>query len=328
VVPNLMIGFGIDEIQAEYVAEIKLRHLNREYILKRIDDIEGLEEDIKELEAILASKSRIKTIIVKELKEVGDKYGQDRKSQILYVEDEAFEDVVEEIPDYPVHLFFTRDGYFKKITPQSLRMSSEHKLKEGDEIVTAMESSNNIDLLFFTDKAQVYKTKASEFADTKASVLGDYIPAKLSMDEGEQAVAMVVTKDYEGMLIFAFENGKVAKVPLNSYATKTNRKRLTGAYSDKSPLVGVEFTAEDKEFLLQSSAGRMLLLHSGAVNLKTSRSTQGVAVMKLKKGQRLMSITPYVEGTFSKPSRYRTRSLPALGALPAAEDTAEQLTII
>lgn len=328
VVPNLMIGFGIDEVQAEYVAEIKLRHLNREYILKRTADIEDLEADIKELEAILASKARIKTIIVKELKEVADKYGQERKSQILYVEDEAFEDVVEEVPDYPVHLFFTRDGYFKKITPQSLRMSSEHKLKDGDAIVTAIESSNNIDLLFFTDKAQVYKTKASEFADAKASVLGDYIPAKLSMDEGEQAVAMIVTKNYEGMLIFAFENGKVAKVPLNSYATKTNRKRLTGAYSDKSPLVGVEFTPEDKEFLLQSSAGRMLLLHSGAVNLKTSRSTQGVAVMKLKKGQRLMSITPYTEGTFSKPSRYRTRSLPALGALPSADDTAEQLTII
>ena len=328
VVPNLMIGFGIDEIQAEYVAEIKLRHLNREYILKRTADIEDLEADIKELEAILASKARIKTIIVKELKEVADKYGQDRKSQILYVEDEAFEDVVEEIPDYPVHLFFTRDGYFKKITPQSLRMSSEHKLKEGDTIITAMESTNNIDLLFFTDKAQVYKSKASDFADTKASVLGDYIPAKLSMDEGEQAVAMIVTRNYEGMLLFAFENGKVAKVPLNAYATKTNRKRLTNAYSDKSPLAGVEFTIEDKEFLLQSSAGRMLLLHTGAINIKTSRTTQGVAVMKLKKGQRLMSISPYEEGTFSKPSRYRTRSLPALGALPAAEDTAEQLTII
>lgn len=328
VVPNLMIGFGIDEIQAEYVAEIKLRHLNREYILKRTADIEDLEADIKELEAILASKARIKTIIVKELKEVADKYGQDRKSQILYVEDEAFEDVVEEIPDYPVHLFFTRDGYFKKITPQSLRMSSEHKLKEGDTIITAMESTNNIDLLFFTDKAQVYKSKASDFADTKASVLGDYIPAKLSMDEGEQAVAMIVTRNYEGMLLFAFENGKVAKVSLNAYATKTNRKRLTNAYSDKSPLAGVEFTIEDKEFLLQSSAGRMLLLHTGAINIKTSRTTQGVAVMKLKKGQRLMSISPYEEGTFSKPSRYRTRSLPALGALPAAEDTAEQLTII
>lgn len=328
VVPNLMIGFGIDEIQAEYVAEIKLRHLNREYILKRTEDIDSLEEEIKELEAILASKARIKTIIVKELKEVATKYGQDRKSQILYIEDDAFEEIAEEIPDYPVHLFFTREGYFKKITPQSLRMSGEHKLKEGDEIVTALETTNNTDLLFFSDKAQVYKTKASEFSDTKASVLGDYIPAKLGMDEGEQAVAMIVTKDYEGLVIFAFENGKVAKIPLNSYMTKTNRKRLTNAYSDKSPVIGIEYTALDSEFLLKSSSGRMLLLHTGAINLKTSRTTQGVAVMKLKKGQRLMSLMPYVEGTFSKPSRYRTRSLPALGALPAADDSAEQLTLI
>lgn len=328
VVPNLMIGFGIDEIQAEYVAEIKLRHLNREYILKRTSDIDDLEASIKELEAILASKARIKTIIVKELKEVADKYGEDRKSQILYIEDDAYEETVEEIPDYPVHLFFTKDGYFKKITPQSLRMSGEHKLKEGDSIVTALETTNNIDLLFFTDKAQVYKTKASEFSDTKTSVLGDYIPAKLSMDEGEQAIGMIATKDYEGMLIFAFENGKVAKVPLNSYETKTNRKRLANAYSDKSPLVGVEFASADGEFLLASSAGRMLLLHTGSVALKASRSTQGVAVMKLKKGQRLMSIKPYVEGTFSKPARYRTRTLPALGALPAADDTAEQLSLI
>lgn len=328
VVPNLMIGFGIDEIQAEYVAEIKLRHLNREYILKRTEDIDSLEEEIKELEAILASKARIKTIIVKELKEVATKYGQERKSQILYIEDDAFEEIVEEIPDYPVHLFFTREGYFKKITPQSLRMSGEHKLKEGDEIVTALETTNNTDLLFFSDKAQVYKTKASEFSDTKASVLGDYIPAKLGMDEGEQAVAMIVTKDYEGLVIFAFENGKVAKIPLNSYMTKTNRKRLTNAYSDKSPVIGIEYTALDSEFLLKSSSGRMLLLHTGAINLKTSRTTQGVAVMKLKKGQRLMSLMPYVEGTFSKPSRYRTRSLPALGALPAADDSAEQLTLI
>ena len=328
VVPNLMIGFGIDEIQAEYVAEIKLRHLNREYILKRIEDIESLEEEIKELEAILASKARIKTIIVKELKEVANKYGEDRKSQILYVDDDAFEEIGEEIPDYAVNLFFSRDGYFKKITPQSLRMSNEQKLKEGDEIIISMEATNNIDLLFFTDKAQVYKAKASDFSDTKASVLGDYIPAKLSMDEGEQTVGMIATKNYDGLVVFAFENGKIAKIPLNSYATKTNRKRLTNAYSDKSPLVGVEFTEVDSEFLLTSSSGRMLLLHTGAINLKASRTTQGVAVMKLKKGQRLMSLKTYKEGTFSKPSRYRTRSLPALGALPSTEDSAEQLTII
>ncbi len=328
VVPNLMIGFGIDEIQAEYVAEIKLRHLNREYILKRTDDIDDLENAIKELEAILNSKSRIKTIIVKELKEVADKYGQERKSKILYIEDEAFEEIAEEIPDYPVNIFFTKEGYFKKITPQSLRMSGEHKLKEGDEIVDIVETTNSMDVLFFTDKAQVYKSKISDFSDTKASVMGDYIPAKLSMDEGEQTVGMIITKAYEGLVIFAFENGKVAKIPLNSYETKTNRKRLTGAYSDKSPLVGVMSIPQDEELLLTSSSGRMLLLHTGAINLKTSRTTQGVAVMKLKKGQRVMSLKAYAEGTFSKPTRYRTRTLPALGALPAADDTAEQLSII
>ena len=328
VVPNLMIGFGIDEVQAEFVAEIKLRHLNREYILKRTNDIEDLEKDIAELEAVLASKARVKTIIVKELKEVADKYGQERRSKILYVEDDAFEDIVEEIPDYPVHLFFTRDGYFKKITPQSLRMSGEQKLKEGDSINLTVETTNNSDLLFFTNKCQVYKAKASDFSDTKASVLGDYIPAKLNMDEGELAVAMISTKNYDGIILFAFENGKVAKVPLNSYATKTNRKRLTNAYSDKAPLSALGFTEEECEFLITASSGRMLLLHSAAINLKTSRSTQGVAVMKLKKGQRVMSIEKYAEGTFSKPSRYRTRSLPALGAMPDAEDTAQQLSII
>lgn len=328
VVPNLMIGFGIDEVQAEFVAEIKLRHLNREYILKRTNDIDELEADIAELEAILASKSRVKTIIVKELKEVADKYGQERRSKILYVEDDAFEDIVEEIPDYPVHLFFTRDGYFKKITPQSLRMSGEQKLKEGDAVIMTVDTTNNTDLLFFTNKCQVYKTKASDFSDTKASVLGDYVPAKLQMDEGEVAVAMISTKTYEGIVLFAFENGKIAKVPLNSYATKTNRKRLTNAYSDKAPLADLSFTEEECEFLVTSSSGRMLLLHTGAINLKTSRTTQGVAVMKLKKGQRVMSVNKYKEGTFSKPSRYRTRSLPALGAMPDSEDTAEQLSLI
>lgn len=328
VVPNLMIGFGIDEIQAEYVAEIKLRHLNREYILKRTEDIDDLEESIGELETILSSKARIKTIIVRELKEVAEKYGQDRKSQILYVEDEAFEEVEEEVPDYPVNLFFTREGYFKKITPQSLRMSGEQKLKEGDAVTMVVESTNNTDLLFFTDKSQVYKSKTSDFSDTKASVLGDFVSAKLSMDEGENAVGMIVTKDYEGILVFSFENGKVAKVPLSAYATKTNRKKLTGAYSDKSPLVSVMHISADRELLLTSSSGRMLLLHTGAISLKTSRATQGVAVMKLKKGQRLMAVTEYREGAFSKPSRYRTRTLPALGALPAPEDEAEQLSII
>ena len=329
VVPNLMIGFGIDEVQAEYVAEIKLRHLNREYILKRTAEIEELEKEIAELDEILKSKTRIKTIIVKELKEIAEKYGQPRKSIIIYEDIVSYTEEKDDVPDYPVNLFFTKEGYFKKITPQSLRMSSNHKLKDGDEIVQTCEFSNNGELLFFTDKCQVYKAKAADFTDTKASALGEYVPAKLGMDEGENAVYMVATKDYKGILLFAFENGKLAKVPLEAYQTKTNRKKLTGAYSDKSPLAGMVFFTEDKEFLLKASSGRMLLIHSGAINLKTTRSTQGVAVMKLKKGHRLFEISEYVEGTFAKPQRYRTKTLPTLGAMPANEDsTDEQLTLI
>ena len=329
VVPNLMIGFGIDKIQAEYVAEIKLRHLNREYILKRTKDIENLEKEIADLDEIFKSKSRIKTIIVKELKEVAEKYGQPRKSIIIYNDTSKYEEEIQEIPDYPVTFFFTKEGYFKKITPQSLRMSGAQKLKEGDEITQTIEFSNNCDLLFFSDKSQVYKAKASDFSDTKASVLGDYVAAKLSMDEGENVVYMVATKDYKGVLLFAFENGKVAKVPLEAYATKTNRKKLTGAYSDKSPLAGMLLLKEDKEVLFKSSSARMLLVHTGVLSLKSTRSTQGVAVMKLKKGQRLFDVEEYKEGTFAKPQRYRTRSLPALGALPSNDDASdEQLTLI
>lgn len=329
VVPNLMIGFGIDKIQAEYVAEIKLRHLNKEYILKRTKDIEDLEKEISELDDILKSKTRIKTIIVRELKEIAQKYGQPRRSIIIYEDTAKYEEEIEEIPDYPVTLFFTREGYFKKITPQSLRMSGAHKLKDGDEIIQEIEFSNNCDLLFFTDKCQVYKSKASDFADTKTSVLGDYVAAKFGMDEGENTVRMIATKDYKGVILFAFENGKIAKVPLESYATKTNRKKLTGAYSDKSPLAGLVFIREDCEVLLNSSSGRMLLVHSGALSIKSTRSTQGVAVMKFKKGHRLFGIEVYKEGTFAKPQRFRTRSLPALGALPSNEDnTDEQLSLI
>ena len=329
VVPNLMIGFGIDEIQAEYVAEIKLRHLNREYILKRTKDLEDLEKEIAELDEILKSKARIKTIIVKELKSIAEKYGQPRKSIIIYDDVARYEEETVEIPDYPVNLFFTKEGYFKKITPQSLRMSGEQKLKDGDEIIQELEFTNNCDLLFFTDKCQVYKAKADDFAQTKASVLGDYVAAKLGFDEGENAVKMVVTKDYKGMLLFAFENGKAAKVPLESYATKTNRKKLTGAYSDKSPLVGLLYMPEDEEVLFKASSGNMLLVHTGALTLKTTRSTQGVAVLKPKKGHRLFSIERYKEGTFTNPKRYRTSSLPARGALPVNEDTQnEQLSLI
>lgn len=329
VVPNLMIGFGIDEIQAEYVAEIKLRHLNREYILKRTKDLEDLEKEIAELDEILKSKARIKTIIVKELKSIAEKYGQPRKSIIIYDDVAKYEEETVEIPDYPVNLFFTKEGYFKKITPQSLRMSGEQKLKDGDEIIQELEFTNNCDLLFFTDKCQVYKAKADDFAQTKASVLGDYVAAKLGFDEGENAVKMVATKDYKGMLLFAFENGKAAKVPLESYATKTNRKKLTGAYSDKSPLIGLLYIPEDEEVLFKASSGNMLLVHTGALALKTTRSTQGVAVLKPKKGHRLFSIERYKDGTFTNPKRYRTSSLPARGALPVNDDSKdEQLSLI
>ena len=328
VVPNLMIGFGIDEIQAEFVAEIKLRHLNREYILKRTAELDELEKSIAELEAILASKTKVKNIIIKELQAVAEKYGQPRRSILVYASDIEQVEEIEEIPDYPVNLFFTRDGYFKKITPLSLRMSGEQKLKDGDEIRCAVETTNSAELLFFTNKCQVYKARANDFADTKASVLGDYIPAKLGMDEGEQAVEMIVTKDYKGILLFAFENGKVAKLSLDLYATKTNRKKLTGAYSDKSPLAALAITQEEGEFVLTASSGRMLLFNTALLAIKSTRSTQGVSVMRLKKGQRVMSIEPYTEGRYDKPTRYRSKTLPALGAFPAPEDEAKQLSLI
>ena len=327
VVPNLMIGFGIDEVQAEYVAEIKLRHLNREYILKRTEEVGQLEKDIAELQGILDSKAKVKGIIIKELQAVAKQYGQPRRTMLLYSDELEEYREEEEIPDYPVHLFFTRDGYFKKITPQSLRMSGEQKLKEGDEVVQQLESTNNVDLLFFTDRAQVYKAKASDFGDTKASVLGEYIPAKLGMDEGENAIYMAVTKDYSGYMLFFFENGKVAKVNMESYATKTNRRKLLGAYSDKSPAASIAYIQEDCEFLLTSAQGRMLLMHTGAVQPKTTRNTQGVAAMTLRKGGRLLRAVPYAEGMLKKPDRYR-KNIPALGALPTPEETeGEQLTL-
>lgn len=327
VVPNLMIGFGIDKIQAEYVAEIKLRHLNREYILKRTKDIEDLRKSIADMEDILKSRARIKKIIVSELEDVVEKYNKPRRSEIIYVSAEDEAETAEEIPDYPVHLFFTKEGYFKKITPQSLRMSGEQKLKEGDSLLFTVEATNNTELLFFTDKCQVYKAKASDFDDTKASVLGDYVPSKLHMDAGEAAIYMAVTTDYKGYMLFFFENGKLAKVDLAAYETKTNRKKLIKAYCDKFPLAAIRHIKEDGELVVQSTAGRILLLNTGAVAPKTTKDTQGVAVMTLKKGHRLSYVRAYREGEFQKPARYRTRSLPAAGALLSAEDAGEQLTL-
>ena len=327
VIPNLMIGFGIDETQAEYVAEIKLRHLNREYILKRTQEIAQLEEDIARLEGILASKAKVKSIIVGELEAVAQKYGQPRRSMILYADEVEEAQVEEEVPDYPVHLFFTKEGYFKKITPQSLRMSGEQKLKEGDEITQQLEEQNTAELLFFSDRSQVYKMKAADFADTKASVLGEYIPARAQMDEGESAVYMAVTHQYEGFMLFFFENGKVAKVEMSAYQTKQNRKKLLNAYSDKSPLAAALYVKEDCEVLLTASSGRMLLFHTGLIAPKTTKNTQGVQAMNLKKGQRLMSARLYEEGMLQNPNRYK-KSLPALGALPeAGENAGEQLKL-
>ena len=325
VVPNLMIGFGIDQIQAEYVAEIKLRHLNREYILKRTQEIDRLTKDIEEMQQILDSKSKVKRVIVDELGEVMKKYGQERKSEIVYEFEES--KVEDETPDYPVHLFITRDGYFKKVTPQSLRMSGEQKLKEGDFVSQQVEASNSSELLFFTDRHQVYKAKASDFSDTKISVLGEYIPARLGMEEGENVVFMAVTKDYSGYLMVFFENGKAAKIDLSGYATKTNRKKLVNAYSNKSPLVRMMQIGEDCELMVKSSAGRYLILHTGAIAAKSTRDTIGVAVMTIRKNHHLVDAFPFEEGMVVNANRYRTRSLPALGALPAKEDLGEQMSL-
>lgn len=328
VVPNLMIGFGIDKIQADYVAEIKLRHLNREYILKKTEDIEKLRAEIEDMEDILASRSRVKKIIVNELSDVVKNYDKPRRSEIIYtsdIDDESEPD--EEIPNYPVTLFFTKEGYFKKITPQSLRMSGEQKLKENDEIIETVEAANNTELLFFTDKCRVYKAKAADFDDSKASVLGDYVASKLEMEPDENAVYMAVTTDYKGFMLFFFENGKLAKIDLSAYETKTNRKKLIKAYCEKFPLVNMFCVTEDKEYVMKSTSGRILLLNTCAIAVKTTKDSMGVSVMTLKKGHRVSSVKEYTDGEFVKPARYRTRTLPAAGATLSADDVGEQLTL-
>lgn len=328
VVPNLMIGFGIDKIQADYVAEIKLRHLNREYILKKTEDIEKLRAEIEDMEDILASRSRVKKIIVNELSDVVKNYDKPRRSEIIYtsdIDDESEPD--EEIPNYPVTLFFTKEGYFKKITPQSLRMSGEQKLKGNDEIIETVEAANNTELLFFTDKYRVYKAKAADFDDSKASVLGDYVASKLEMEPDENAVYMAVTTDYKGFMLFFFENGKLAKIDLSAYETKTNRKKLIKAYCEKFPVVNMFCVTEDKEYVMKSTSGRILLLNTGAIAVKTTKDSMGVSVMTLKKGHRVSSVKEYTDGEFVKPARYRTRTLPAAGATLSADDVGEQLTL-
>ena len=328
VVPNLMIGFGIDEVQAEYIAEIKLRHLNREYILKRLEETEQLKSSIADMKDILDDNGRVQDIIIGELNEVIKKYSQPRRTQILYDFEELSDVEAEAAPDYPVHLFFTKYGYFKKITPQSLRMSGAQKLKEDDVIIQSYEANNNDELLFFTNKCQVYKSSAADFEDTKASVLGDYVASKLNMDEGETAIYMAPISKYTGYMLFIFENGKVAKVDIKSYETKTNRRKLIKAYSDKSPLAAAVYLPDgDAEILLTSSNSRMLLVHTGALTLKSTKDTQGVAVMTQKRGHRVASVKVYAEGMLANPHRYRTRTLPAAGALPDKEEKGEQLTL-
>lgn len=328
VVPNLMIGFGIDEVQAEYVAEIKLRHLNREYILKRIKDIEQLETDISELESTLASKNKMKKIIINELESVAKKYDTGRKSEVIYdIGDESVEEVVE-IPDYPVTLFLSEQGYLKKIKTANLRLSGEQKLKEGDKMLPEIECSNKDELLFFTNNRQVYKTHVDDFADTKASVLGEYVPGKLEMAEGEQVIYMAVLSEYKGYMIFAYENGKLAKVDISAYATKTNRKKLINAYSGKAELAQAIYIQEDTDIVLCSSSGRMLLINTAGILPKTTKDTQGISAMKLKKTHKVMSLHLYKPGEFEKEWRFRAKNLPAAGAVPGENDVAEQMSLI
>ena len=325
VIPNLMAGFDIDEIQANYVAEIKLRNINREYILKRTAETEDLEKAIADLEATLKSRTRIRSIIIKELKEIIKKYPSPRRTGIV---DAAVVTAVEPeedlVPDYPVHLFLSREGYFKKITPQSLRMSGEQKYKENDSLSQSFEGTNRTELLLFTDRQQVYKMKVSDQPDTKASVLGTYLPTALGFDEGENIVCMINPADYRGELLLVFQNGKVARIPVASYETKTNRRRLTGALSDKSPLVAVLPLTEEREFVLYTNEGRALIFKSALLMPKTSRTTQGVSVMTLKK-KYIVDRAAFLSDTpIRNMSRYRAKSLPAAGALLKEEDRGEE----
>lgn len=328
VVPNLMIGFSIDEIQAEYVAEIKLRHLNREFILNRISDIEQLQKDIAEMRDILGSDRKIKLIIIDELKKVAEKYGQPRKTEVIYLDDEPEEKIVKEVPDYPCKLFLTKGGYFKKITMQSLRMSGEQKVKENDVISTELESNNRADLLFFTDRANVYKAKASSFADSKASLLGDYIPVTLKFEEGENVVAMVATLDYSGCIMFIYKNGKAAKVPLSSYETKTNRKMLNKAYSVKSELVEILDIKEGVNIMLRSTNGRAIIFNTGMILPKSTRDTQGVQAMTLKAKSEVESAHIISDEKAEELSKYRTKTLPAAGPFAKDLENPDQFTLL
>ncbi len=324
VVPNLMIGFGIDQIQAEYIAEIKLRNINREYILKRTNETAELEEEISQLEDTLKSAGKVKAIIVKELEAVAKKYGKDRKTSILYHDDLEFTEEEDDTPDYTVTLFITRDGYLKKITPQSLRMSGEQKLKEGDKLVATVETTNRAEILVFTNKFQVYKAALSEFDDGKASLLGDYLPTKLGFEDGESVVYVCLPGDYSGFMLFVFENGKVAKVALSAYNTKSNRRRLTGAYSDKVPLKSALCLQENTDVVCYSTDGRALIVNTALLSEKATRTTIGVAVMNLRKKATLDRALELKDTHIQNISRYRSRAIPAAGAILREEDMEER----
>lgn len=329
VIPNLMMGFGIDKIQAEFVAEIKLRNINREYILKRVSETEELEKAIAELEDTLKSRRKIKNIIIGELKAIIKKYPSPRKTGIVYASEiEEFEEA-DTVEDYPVTVFMSNEGYIKKITPQSLRMSSEQKFKDGDSLKLSFEATNRTELLVFTDRQQVYKTRLSDFEDTKASALGTYLPGKLSMDDGEKVIALIRPENYKKNLLLFFENGKVARLDIAAYETKTNRKKLVNAYSDKSPLAAVFTISEEINVAVFSSDGRAMVFNTSLLQLKTSRSTQGVAVMSLKKNHKLVTAAPLDETTIKNVARYRVKSLPAAGALLREDDRGEtQMSLI
>ena len=328
VIPNLMIGFGIDQVQAEYVAEIKLRNINKEYILKRTRETDALRDEIDDLEDTLNDPRRVKKILVDELTAAAKKYGEPRKTEILYEHQQL--ELPEEEPEaeYPVRLFLSREGYLKKITPQSLRMSGEQKYKEGDGLRQSFETTSNAELMLFTDRCQVYKVRLGEFEDSKASVLGDYLPAKLKMDEGESVIYALLPGDYAGSLLFLYENGKAARIELTAYQTASNRRKLTGAYSDKAPLAAILRLTEDGEVAVCSDEPRCLILHTALLAPKTTRTSQGVAVMTLKKNRRLTEAKFLAETAIQNPARYRVRSLPAAGALLKGEDNGEkQLTL-
>jgi len=325
VVPNLMIGFGIDEIQANYVAEIKLRNINKEYILKQTKATSQLEQEIAELRDILNSSRKLQKVIIKELEDVSKKFGKPRKTEIIYNIDEIEPEEEEPaVPDYPVTVFLSREGYLKKITAQSLRMSGEQKFKEGDSLALTREATNRAEFLVFTDKFQCYKSRLSDFDDSKASLLGDYLPQKLGFEQGENMVSLVFCGDYKGFVLFFFENGKAAKVPLSAYETKTNRRKLTGAYSDKSPLVKVIALEADEQLAVYSSDGRAAIFSTAQLNPKTTRNTQGVAVMTLKKKAVLSDAVLLKDSGITNESRYRTKTIPSAGSILKDEDSAEK----